>query len=356
MSTISQDIGESLAVPVEGRDITWLRNSLQTAVAVELATIPPYLYGLWSIKDSASEVARYIRRIVLQEMLHMGLACNLLAAAGGRPQVMSAAQSYPAHLPGGIRGELTVYLDGLAAGVNDEQDVVRRVFMEIEMPEHPVAFAPGGEAEQFATIGLFYQAIKDCFHACAGQVPFGGVQMTYWIGSDEMFQIGDMGDVDRAIDIIIHQGEGKPGTPVQDLADAPATVSPAVLAHYYRYKEIWCGRSLRYDESAREWKFDGDPVPRPAVHPLEKMGPGGWPDVPPGLRQKLDDWNAKYKNVLETLEKAWRPPGDSGALDESVGHMFELTGKAEDLIAYQLEQHNPKIYGPEFKPPATTGP
>ncbi|MFD0857085.1 ferritin-like protein [Actinomadura adrarensis] len=353
MANISQYIGRSLAVPEEVRDIAWLRGSLQTAVAVELSTIPPYLYGLWSIKDSSAEAARHIRRIALQEMLHMGLACNLLTAAGGQPQITSAAQSYPARLPGGIRGDITVYLDGLAPAARDENDVVRRVFMEIEMPEHPVAFAALGESERFATIGLFYQAIKECFHAGAGQVPFSGVQLDYGIGADDLFKVERMADVDRAIDIIVHQGEGRPGSPMQSLIEVSPEVSPADLAHYYRFKEIWCGRRLRYDEAAHEWRFDGAEVARPEVHPLAKPPSGGWPDVTGDLRVKLDEWNAKYAGVLELLERAWRPQGDSAALDESVGQMFELTSMAEDLIAYQVEQRRPEIYGPEFKPPSS---
>lgn len=42
----------------------WLKKSLQAAVSLEFATIPPYLCALWSIKDDRHDVARSIREII----------------------------------------------------------------------------------------------------------------------------------------------------------------------------------------------------------------------------------------------------------------------------------------------------
>ncbi len=87
------------------RDIHWLRNSLQIATQLELATLPPYLTARWTVKDSSDDVAKSIREIQSEEMLHFGLACNLLVAIGGTPLIASetTVPKYPGELPGGVR-------------------------------------------------------------------------------------------------------------------------------------------------------------------------------------------------------------------------------------------------------------
>ena len=66
--------------------IQGLRTHLQWAVQVELTTIPTYLYAMYSIKDQASESANVFRSVVVEEMLHVALASNLLVAVGGQPK------------------------------------------------------------------------------------------------------------------------------------------------------------------------------------------------------------------------------------------------------------------------------
>lgn len=47
-----------------------LREHLLVAIEVELSTIPPYLYAMYSIEDQSSEAALLIRSVVVEEMLH----------------------------------------------------------------------------------------------------------------------------------------------------------------------------------------------------------------------------------------------------------------------------------------------
>ncbi|GAA3073730.1 ferritin-like domain-containing protein [Streptosporangium carneum] len=346
--TLSHVIRRHMTVPVDQRDPAWLCDALQSAVALELATIPPYLYGLFSIKDPSCDVAVHIRKIVLQEMLHMGLACNLLTAAGGTPAVKAAARSYPTPLPGNIRHEeLTVYLEGLAAAPCDDNDVVKKVFMEIEMPETPVAHAQRGD-DAYPTIGLFYKAVRDAFDACSAHLPYAQQrQLEARIGDDKIFKITNLADADRAIDLIVDQGEGKPGSPETLGHRGPRDTDPADLAHYYRFKEIWRGRALRYHADSQQWEYDGDPVPRPPVHPLARVPADGWQDAPADVRAKLDACNLSYQLLLIRLEQAWQ--SKPGALGQAIGAMFEFAAQARDLISHQ--DGRTKIYGPEFRPP-----
>lgn len=92
-----------MAEPPEGRGADWLKDALQQALMLELATLPPYLSGLWSIKEPSEDgvAAEAIRRIVFDEMSHLGLACNLLTTIGEFPASPTSARcrSTPARCP-----------------------------------------------------------------------------------------------------------------------------------------------------------------------------------------------------------------------------------------------------------------
>ena len=88
-------IPELLAVRAEQRNLAWMKRSLQVAVEVELATLPPYLCGSWSCKQGSAGIAPLVLRTVIrQEMVHLGLAANLLTTLGGTPAINAAAPTY----------------------------------------------------------------------------------------------------------------------------------------------------------------------------------------------------------------------------------------------------------------------
>lgn len=108
-------IVELLDEPAELRGADWLKDSLQQAVMLELATLPPYLCAMWSIEDQDGDVCSAIREIVFDEMSHLGLAGNLLTTIGGAPRLadVRTVPTYPGPLPGGVRPGLIVSLSGL---------------------------------------------------------------------------------------------------------------------------------------------------------------------------------------------------------------------------------------------------
>lgn len=82
-----------------------LRRNLQTALEVEHSTIPTYLTALATIKKNYNtEVQAIFEQILIQEMLHLALAANLLNAVGGNPVLFSEnfIPLYPTRLPGGL--------------------------------------------------------------------------------------------------------------------------------------------------------------------------------------------------------------------------------------------------------------
>ena len=65
-----RSIVELMQVEESARDLTWLEESLQNAVELELATLPVYLSGLWSIQEQSGEVYNLIMSVAMEEMLH----------------------------------------------------------------------------------------------------------------------------------------------------------------------------------------------------------------------------------------------------------------------------------------------
>jgi hypothetical protein len=324
-------IVELLEVEQPARDLDWLKESLQTAVELELATLPVYLSGMWSIKDGSGEVFDLVDSVVMEEMLHLGLACNMLKAIGGAPKMR--VPSYPGPLPGGVRPELTVFLAGL------DLDSVA-MYMEIEKPEHPLAF----RAETFPTIGDFYDAILAAFQALAPQLSTVGQQRsTISVPnpsgdgssiSEPLTKLATLADVEQAIATIKEQGEGTSKSP-----DAPDFGGE--LAHFYRFGEIHAGRKLI--PVGGEFKFEGDPVPFPECFPVAKVPPEGYPDLP-----ESQAFDRAFSTLISQLDQAWADGGSPGSLGQAIGTMFSLAGLAAPLVQMPRPSGDGN-FGPDFK-------
>src|SRR5207248_2431239 len=90
-----------------------LLNALQQAIQLEHATIPAYLYALYSIKpNSNTAIQEVLLSVVKEEMLHMSQACNILNAIGGSPAIdhPGFVPQYPGPLPGAVETGLIVPL------------------------------------------------------------------------------------------------------------------------------------------------------------------------------------------------------------------------------------------------------
>jgi hypothetical protein len=326
--TMTTSIVELLRTSESERDLDWLITMLGYAVKLELSTIPPYLCGLWSIKDPAapdSEVVyNLVRSVVLQEMVHMGLACNMLTTIGGTPEINANIPQYPGHLPGDVRPELTVYLAGLS------KPYVSDVFMEIEEPEWALKARFG---ETYPTIGAFYEAILKKIRQ--DPPPMSGErQLQMQIGNDEVFPILTLPDAERAIVEIMEQGEGTRTSPLDmDPGDE--------LAHYYRFGEIYHGRYY-VQTGPDQWDYVGDPIPFPDVYPMAKVPAGGYPDL---LQER--HFRQIFATVLDTLQGAWAK-GDQSLLDTAIAFMFSLGPLAQQLMQIPLPDGS-GTYGPDFQ-------
>lgn len=324
-----------MQIPKEQHDLDWLKNSLNAAIELELSTLPPYLCAMWSIKDNSSIAYQLIDSIVLEEMLHMGLVCNMLTSIGGTPQINTAIPTYPGPLPGGVRPQLIVYLAGLTT------DYLSDVCMQIEYPESgPVRLHLGNT---YPTIGAFYDAIAQAF-AQVNPTFTGQNQIVTTIGSNQpynqLYAITSQALAQQAIKEIKEQGEGTSTSP--DAVDFGGE-----LAHYYKFAEIYHGKELIQQDG--KWVYEGSPIPFPDTYPMAKVPAGGWPNPPENVQTLLTQFNQTFKTLLDQLESAWSPGGSIGA---AIGTMFQLAGPAIQLMQIAISPQsdispNP-TYGPDF--------
>jgi hypothetical protein len=240
-------------------DLEKLRRIIQSAVQLELTTVPAYLSALYSITDKSSDAYQALRTVVIEEMFHMNQAANLLVAVGGEPRFAgTAAPSYPTYLPSASRAALP-YVGLYRASLL----VFQNVFMAIEMPAAPDALAEG---QQYKTVAQFYKAIEEALELCVAkygernvfqQKPGTRQRSDIYIGKfgGRAVEIRELSEAKFAVRQIMEQGEGA-SDPTHPLAPeepfgtydyygqridgtyGPILGTPFELSHYFRFKRI----------------------------------------------------------------------------------------------------------------------
>jgi photosystem II stability/assembly factor-like uncharacterized protein len=315
------------------RDLQWLKEALQIAIQLELATLPPYLTSYWTIKDEDHEAKTSIHEIWREEMTHFGLACNLLVAIGGTPLLTDASvvPTYPGPLPGGVRPGLIVALRRL-------DKAQAKVFMEIEYPQDgplPSAFAAADTT--YGSIGEFYGAMLATF-----QKENPPLKLDRQLAGFRLYKIGTMAKVEEAIRLINLQGEGSNVTPEEE---------PGDLAHYYRFGQIYNEKRYVQDPATGKWGYDpAAPLPLPETWNMADIPEGGYlqADVPDiATWDLIRTFDQRYSNMLRLLEAAWLN-GNSPSLSAAVGEMRQMAAIASQLVATPRAD-GAGNYGPCFR-------
>ncbi|MGH9160993.1 MAG: ferritin-like domain-containing protein [Vicinamibacteraceae bacterium] len=310
-----------------------LLRALQLAIELEHATLPPYLTALYSIKPGANvEVAALIRSIVLEEMLHMSLVCNLMVAIGGSPAIDKPGfvPNYPGSLPGGLRAGLTVRLRRCSI------EQIRDVFLSIEEPEETAepdrgTASPNDLTERHPyTIGWFYDEVRTALKELAGDgtIQFGHLdrQVKARIGTHDLFKIESLEDALRAIAEIKEQGEGASPLNPDESKDRRR------LAHFYKFSEIVHGRRIEPAADGHGFGYTGDKVPfdPDGVYPM--MDDPNIAKLPPASRAHIlsQQFNASYLALLNGLHETFN--GSPANLANAVGSMYSLEVQARALM------------------------
>jgi len=234
------------------RTIEELRKHLQAAIEVEHLTIPVYMTGMYTIRPDTNRLAYYaIRSVVLEEMLHLTLAANLLNAVGGEPNTAHPAfvAKYPAKLPFSSDELPPIGLRHFSPEALD-------TFLTIERPR---SLVPPEEGQGWTSIGQFYDAIGKGLRALVAEQGEGGVftgdpgrqvgPEDFYNSGGEAFRVTDLKSALTAIEVISEQGEGA-GDSIWD-SDDRFFGEERQLAHYFRFNEIRTGRSYGRHDTPR---------------------------------------------------------------------------------------------------------
>ena len=330
---------------LQARDAHAVAAALQAAIELEHATVPPYLYALYSLGSGVnSAVADIIQSVVAEEMLHLTLVANILNGLGGSPVFDSPSliPQYPGPLPGSVEGELIVGLAPCSV------DLVKNTFMVIEQPEHPLVFpAEAMIAGEPVTIGQFYRTIRATIVEL-GDEAFSRQprnQVTTSLLKDTVV-VTDVATACQAIDTIIDQGEGT--------ATTPGEIVGTDYAHYYRFAEIANGRRLIRNPEAGpstppdlQYIYGGDPV---TLDPTQIFGvpanptTATYPNGSPAHKACVT-FNYTYTSLLKCLHATFN--GEPGELQAAIGIMMSLREQAIDMMAGTTTAGTPA--GPTFE-------
>lgn len=340
-----------------------LREHLRTALRLELTTIPPYLCALYSIPDGKNvEVSTLIRSVVMEEMLHMVLAANVLNAVGGTVRMreesfvpkycLRRADSDPAMTDCGILphsdGAINVQLLPFSTDAID-------TFMKIERPEKKDAKP---EADNYHSIAQFYAAIIEAMERLeaaskkAGKTIFTGDRAKqvhgrtwYYGGGGEPIEVWNLETAITAIHEIMEQGEGFDHT-IEDGDTQFGEVSE--LAHYYRFYEIRKGRRfLKTDKPGHLPTGPALPVDWKAAHPMAPNPKMEAYEDRPEVHRLMLSFNRKYMQLLEALETAFN--GKPQALRDAVPLMYQLKYAAQALMVIPSGRNDGTTVGPSFE-------
>lgn len=307
-----------------------LRDHLALAIRVELTTIPPYLYAMYSLADQRGEAARLIRSVVTEEMLHAALMGNVLLAVGGEPRFSEAAQAvrYPGVLPHHIP-VLDIDLEPCS------REVIERVFLTIERPELHDA-AP--EADDYESLGQFYHALELAIEKLDGEHDlFADPQLERQLADHDAYRpvafdsdtsgglhaVTDLSTARQAIETVIHQGEG-----VSE--ERYADPQHKELTHHAKFLELADGTVPLGDVRPAVTNPSTATLPEPA-QPVARLT------------------DALYGFTFEILDRIF---GTSVAGPATIGDLYATMALLGTACRYlmTLDAGNGQVAGPPFRP------
>src|ERR1700722_2350069 len=326
-----------------------LRRHLQGAVALEHATLPPYLYAYYSIVPGTNEDAiAILQSVYVEEMLHLALAANLLNAVGGSPKVANAdfVPSYPAPLP--------LSDASFQISLSKFSPETLATFMRIERPEESDAPA---ELDHFETIGQFYCAIEDALEDLCASLGEDAVfcgdpdrQITpetlAWYAGGRVLPVYDLESARVAVDEIEEQGEGLKHAEIWDGDRDMFHPERDEVAHYFRFDQLVKGRLYQRGDTPQSGPTgDEIEVDWDSVYPVIDNSRLANYSAGSPARQKAEEFAGLYSEMLRQLERAFN--GEPLKLNDAISQLMELRDRAREMVQMPSEDGSTNA-GPVF--------
>ncbi len=342
-----------------------VRLQLQTAIEIEHTTVPPYLTAAFSIPQATNRDAQAnIRGVVMEEMLHMTLAANVLNAVGGSPAIDDPAfiPGYPTNLPWHAKGfsvglapfspeqidtfcaietptppnaDAQAHAPELAALGRRREDAEKVIAaLKALDPENPPPWISGG----WETIGEFYAVVMGTLVLVTmvlgeDRVFTGDARRQvrpehYYGGGGEVIVVTDLVSAVHALSTIVVQGEGT-STSVWD--GSPEHAMPLEPAHFYAFDEIRRGRFYKVGDEPNHPTGAPLPVAWEAAYPMHPNPKREqYRERAPEIHRQLEAFDALYFRLLHALHDAFN--GAPERFRQAVAEMYELKYRAVALM------------------------
>ncbi len=307
-----------------------VEDNLRLAMSIELATLPTYLYTYWSIRpreEGGSEAgvlaARGLRSIIFEEMLHLGLAANVLNSLGGPVALTSGVPSYPGSLPGHVTTgpyAFTVHLQPLSWSAVD-------MMMKIELPAWDTTGTSSSDG--WVTLGQFYETIIAQLNA----LPPNSFNPVLQLPSHDNPSPGRLLSVDSldtaigALRTIMAQGEGLSPTHDKDGFHE--------LAHYSKLQKIQNG----IQQGLIDLDRDVHPV---IVDPFESA-------YNAAQKEANQRFNRIYSALLDSLQATMSGKGPTEVFGPPTQLMNDLGHAAAYLRSLGHVPGTNRLAGPTFE-------
>lgn len=291
-----------------------LHRHLQHALDVEFWTIPLYLTALCSIRglkelrpDEQPDAAKLIRSVVIQEMLHMEIVCNLCHALGHLPRFDAPTYVHARRIPfiHPAPSALPAHLRGYVCRPGALGEGTLKLFCVIELP-HERKPIPWEDRNSYHSIAEMYAALKlgvehlweRCFVGAGRndrqKLSFRDYEGVHR-GHHGFSQVVDSpGAALKAIDAIVEQGEGA------DHEHVPADYRPPPLEAGKPFDPGWYRGDLSHYQKFSILLHHRDMLP--PVYPVSDDN-----DAAPRQRELA----AAYRNLLEELNASVQAEGDA---------------------------------------------
>lgn len=312
-----------------------LMNNLHAAMAVELTTLPTYLYGYWSLKTQeeggsyyGALAKRIIMSVITEEMLHMGLVANVINALGGTFTLNDPhfIPKYPSPI---IRHNTGAY--GYEVGLLRFSSGAMETFLNIEQPATDTQFEKDPLNERgWNTIGEFYKEIENQLTSDLDYSHGNQLALYNNPGLGQLIQVNSQETALNALELIVDQGEGYTD-PKEGLEE---TDGDNELSHYQKFLNV------------QQWLNNGDINPLTDVHQVID-NPFNESFNQDQQRANLA-FNSTYSELLDVLQKAF-VQGNSSIFGAPTGLMVQLTQQAAVLRQSGNVTGTQFLAGPTFE-------
>lgn len=299
--------------PIE--TVEQLGAHLYQAAQLEMSTIPLYLYANYSIQTrgysqwgTGTSAWRAVKSVVIEEMLHLCLARNLLVAIGCGERIAFYDEDFLPKYPEPMRHRtptLMLHLEPCSIKLMQE------VFVPLESPS-PTGAPP--QPDSYGTIGAFYEAIVEGFERLSGpelwKEPRTDLQYytAYWNqdGGGYPLQVKDLPTALEAIKTIVEQGEGAaPGDLEVPLKPVSPTPGADELSHYAKFLRIAEG----IDGIGEVWPVPTDPRMSRYEEPVRSLA---------------DLFNAAYCYLLKMLDALYETSSEKVSEEQTRSPRYGL--------------------------------